>query len=171
MPLAATVRFGRLRHLADFAVAADAPDAPRARERCVVRTERGVELGTLLALTERPLEDPAAARRALLRRATDEDLARAATLRARDEGEGRALVLARVAHHGLAIRFVGAETLLDGERTILYYSAEDRVDLRELARDLERGLGARVELRQTGARDRARACGGVGVWSSINAGP
>src|SRR5262249_59945166 len=66
-------------------------------------------------------------------------------------------------HHGLAIRFVAAETLLDGERTLLYYYAQDRVDLRELARELESSLSTRIELRQVSARERARACGGVGV--------
>src|SRR5262249_42401505 len=88
---------------------------------------------------------------------------RAAALRARDDGEARALVLARIESLGLAIRYVASETLLDGERTILYYSAEDRVDLRELAREVERALGTRLELRQVGARERARVCGGVGV--------
>ncbi len=155
----ATVRYGRLRHLAEVSPEAPETEPPRVRDRCVVRTERGLELGTVLAVRPGGL---ATDRRAFVRRASAEDDAKA---RASSATEERARLVARekAAKLGLALDVLGAELLHSGDRLLVHYQAEDRHDLRELARALQADIGAKVEMRQLGARERARACGGTGV--------
>ncbi|MEZ0231134.1 MAG: stage 0 sporulation family protein [Planctomycetota bacterium] len=156
----ATVRYGRLRHLADVSPETAEVEPPRVRDRCIIRTERGLELGTVLVVRQGgavPTE-----RRAFLRRAGAEDDAKE---RANAATEERARLLARekAAKLGLGITVLGVELLHSGDRLLVHYQAEDRQDLRELARLLQADLGARVEMRQLGARDRARAACGTGV--------
>jgi len=155
----ATVRYGRLRHLAEVSPEDPAVAAPRARERCVVRTERGLELATVLVVKTGAVPTE---RRAFLRAASAEDAEKGRALAALEE-RARLVAREKVAKLGLALTVLGAESLLGGERLIVHYQADDRLDLRELARALQADLGAKVELRQTGARERARACGGAGV--------
>jgi cell fate regulator YaaT (PSP1 superfamily) len=158
----ATVRYGRLRHLAEFSPEDAATPPPRERTSCVVRTERGLELGWVLA-THEGGERPAASKRSFLRTATTTDLDRRAALEAEVVPRARAFAIERAAKQGLPLRVVAAEQLLSGDRLFVYYTAEDRLDLRELARELQAELGTRIELRQLGARERARSCGGTGV--------
>jgi cell fate regulator YaaT (PSP1 superfamily) len=132
---------------------------PRPGTRCILRTERGLELAT--ALAHRPGEAPRA-KRALVRVATEDDLALEDEL---DRASERAALRSRehATRLGLELKVLAAETLFSRDRFIIYYAAEDRLDLRELARALERDLDGRIELRQLGARERARTCGGAGV--------
>lgn len=155
----ATVRYGRLRHLAEVSPEASVTGLPRVRDRCIVKTERGTEIGTVLAV--RPGAVPTE-RRAFLRRASDDDLAREIANTATEE-RARLLAREKAARLGLVMTIVGAELLHEGDRLLVHYQADDRMDLRELARLLQADVGAKVEMRQLGARERARACGGTGV--------
>ncbi|MGD9711789.1 MAG: stage 0 sporulation family protein [Thermomicrobiales bacterium] len=69
---------------------------------------------------------------------------------------------ARIRHHGLKMKPISAEYSFDGSSVVLNFTASDRVDFRELARDMASQLKCRVELRQVGPRDEARLLGGVG---------
>ena len=128
----------------------------------VVSTERGTEIGTV---TQAPHEvdqaQLAAALKPVLRAVTDEDLARVEELEGR-EREAMATFRQLVMQHKLDMKPVDVEYLLDGDKIVFYFSAEERVDFRDLVRDLASRFHARIDMRQVGVRDEARAVGGVG---------
>ncbi len=97
----------------------------------------------------------------MLRHATPEDLERARALRA-DEPRVRQVVRERVKHFGLKMKVSDAEWQFDGNKLTIYFTAERRVDFRELVRDLARTFRTRIELKQIGVRDEAALLGGVG---------
>ncbi|HSK05349.1 MAG TPA: regulatory iron-sulfur-containing complex subunit RicT, partial [Kofleriaceae bacterium] len=137
-------------------------------ERVLVDGERGQRLGWIAVPPVRRMGRPGAGddRRArrVLRRANDRDL------RAEHEGEAdraRALRIAkdRAAALRLPLKVFRVEVLGQlgrGARLNVYYTSDERLDLRELIRDLGTALGARIELRQLGVRDEAKAVGGIG---------
>jgi cell fate regulator YaaT (PSP1 superfamily) len=106
---------------------------------------------------ERPVRGPLLR---IVRRADERDLARA---EAHVERETAALATARdrAKAHGLAIKVFRVE-ILPGDRSLFYFSTDQRVDFRELVRDLSELLHIRVELRQVGVRDEAKMVGGIG---------
>ncbi len=78
------------------------------------------------------------------------------------EKDARAYCLERIQAHGLAMNLVDVEYFFDGSKVIFYFTAEGRVDFRELLKDLVRRLRTRVELRQIGIRNQAKMVGGLG---------
>lgn len=98
---------------------------------------------------------------AVTRRASDDDVARHATLR-REEDDVRREVAERAAKHGLDMRISDAEWQWDRHRLTVYFTAERRVDFRALVRELAGRFRARIELRQIGVRDEAARIGGIG---------
>jgi cell fate regulator YaaT (PSP1 superfamily) len=97
----------------------------------------------------------------IVRVATEADLSLAAAKRDQ-QGEALRVFAARIRDHKLAMKPISAEYAFDGSRLALYFSANGRVDFRELVRDLARHFGCRIELRQIGPRDEARLLGGLG---------
>jgi cell fate regulator YaaT (PSP1 superfamily) len=93
--------------------------------------------------------------------ANEEDLTRIAEL---EQLEFEALPIFRslVAEYGLDMKPIDVEYLLDGDKIVFYFSAEERVDFRELVKELAARFHARIDMRQVGVRDEARAVGGVG---------
>lgn len=136
-------------------------------DRVVVETGRGLELATVEAVEARgrPPRDggtPAVDQpRRVVRQATEEDLESAR--RMEEKGAEALRACRREAERlGVALRPVSARVSLDGRRVTVYFSAEGRVDFRELVRSLAGSLKARVDLRQVGVRDEARLLGGLG---------
>lgn len=131
-------------------------------ENVIVTTERGQEYGeVVLAPREVPREDVPAALKSVVRVATPDDQARAEAQRSREEADldrFRALVRS----HGLDMKPIGVEHLFDESKVVFYFSAEERVDFRELVRELAAEMRARVDMRQVGVRDEARMVGGLG---------
>lgn len=128
----------------------------------VVETVRGMELGTVvLPLREVSDEDVAPPLKKVVRIATPEDLA---NQRQNESMAREALEVARgkVSERGLEMKLVAAEYTLDRSRVIIYFTADGRVDFRELVKDLASALKTRVELRQIGVRDEAKMLGGIG---------
>ncbi|MCL5966340.1 MAG: stage 0 sporulation protein [Deltaproteobacteria bacterium] len=128
----------------------------------VVTTERGTVLGEVV----RRIEGVAPAGRngayvKVVRPATAEDLS-AHQENARREGEAHAFCLRRIAARALPMKLVRTEVLLDRSKTIFYFTADGRIDFRELVKDLAHELRTRIEMRQIGVRDEARAVGGIG---------
>ncbi len=129
----------------------------------VVDTARGLEVGQVVIaprqVVESELEGPL---KPVLRLATATDLRSMQAYRLR---ESNALARAReaAAQHNLPIKIVGAEYSFDGTRLTYYFTAEGRVDYRELARDLAHSLKTRVEMRQAGVRDEAKMLDGIGI--------
>ena len=97
----------------------------------------------------------------VLRVASAEDM-RTHQENARREAEAEAFCTARIAERGLPMKLVRAEYLLDRSKAVFYFTADGRIDFRELVKDLAHELRTRIEMRQIGVRDEARAVGGVG---------
>jgi cell fate regulator YaaT (PSP1 superfamily) len=99
--------------------------------------------------------------RRVVRRAAPADVERLATLRA-DEDRVRRETRELVGSHGLKMKITEAEWQWDRNKLIIYFTAERRVDFRQLVRELARTFRTRIELRQIGVRDEAALLGGVG---------
>jgi len=129
-------------------------------EYVVVDTARGRALGRVVALPQE-VSEPSEHLKPLERRATPLDLSERERYRLQ-EREALERCREKVAQHGLKMKLIKAEYNFDGSRLAVYFTAEKRVDFRELIRELARTLKARVELRQVGVRDEAKLLGGLG---------
>lgn len=131
-------------------------------QRVVVETTRGIELGTVkIAPRIIPDEDIQTPLKQVLRVAEKDDLRieRENRLRAK---EALAICSEGVRRYNLPMRLLMAEYNFDGTQITVYFSAEMRVDFRELVRDVAGHLRCKVQLHQVGARDQAKIIGGVG---------
>ena len=135
----------------------------------IVEADRGEDLGTVKALgtiAERKCSasggcaTPAPEKR-VLRVARNDEVTRLSTLRT-DERRVRAETRRLVDKHALKMKVTEAEWQFDRNKLIIYFTAERRVDFRELVRDLARTFRTRIELKQIGVRDEAALLGGVG---------
>ena len=98
----------------------------------------------------------------VIRMATDTDRRTVEHNRKR-EREAFAVCEKKIAHHGLEMKLVRVSASFDGNKIIFYFTADGRVDFRELVRDLASVFRARIELRQIGVRDEAKMIGGLGI--------
>ena len=159
-----SVRFspaGRTRAflLPEFALEDGAP-APAPGEQVVVRTESGPAVGTVtrtLTADRRPLAPDAT----VVRRASADDVMVRLKHEAR-EREAHRFCLLKIRERTLAMKLARVEQLFDGSRLIFYFTAEGRIDFRELVRDLAAHFRTRIEMRQIGVRDEAAMLGGYG---------
>lgn len=129
----------------------------------VVETQRGVELATVvLPIHEVTEEQIVAPLKPVLRKATDGDLAAA---RADLDQKHDILATARekVAARGLDMKIVDCEFTVDHSKLVLYFTSENRVDFRELVRDLASAFHMRIDLRQIGSRDECKLIGSLGA--------
>jgi cell fate regulator YaaT (PSP1 superfamily) len=130
----------------------------------VVQTADGRALGTVtrsvpaLAARRAPADDTTAR---VVRRATREDIVTRLKHQQREQDAQRICNM-KIRERGLAMKLARVEQLFDGSRLIFYYTAEGRVDFRELVRDLAAHFRTRIEMRQIGVRDEARILGGYG---------
>ncbi|MEY8437247.1 regulatory iron-sulfur-containing complex subunit RicT [Atopobiaceae bacterium 24-176] len=136
-----------------------------AGDHAICETERGLEMGLVTEdareVTETELKETIgdATLKPIVRKATDEDYDRAEDLAA--QGDEALPVFRRLAKEsGLPIKPVGVEYLFGGERCVCYFAAEERVDFRQLVRDLSRALHERIDMRQIGVREEAALMGG-----------
>ncbi len=131
-------------------------------DQVVVETARGLELGqVVIAPRDVPAEEIPEPLKPVIRKAEPEDFRRMKEFEAREKdslAEG-AKVVERLK---LPMKLISAEYNLDGSRVTVYFTAEERVDFRELVRELAGRFRARVELRQVGPRDEAKIVGGYG---------
>jgi cell fate regulator YaaT (PSP1 superfamily) len=139
-------------------------------EYVVVEADRGEDLGRVTAagaIAERKCSGCSTGCAApvptlqLLRRAQPDEVQRAVALRA-DEPRTRRITREKVLQHGLKMKVSEAEWQLDRNKLTIYFTADRRVDFRELVRDLARTFRTRIELKQIGVRDEAALLGGVG---------
>ncbi len=133
-----------------------------AGEPVVVETDWGVGMGNVGAiLQDFPLDALKVPLRRILRKATPTDVSRRAVLVQR-EREARSYCLDRIEARGLPMKLTEVRVGLDSSKTMVYFTADGRVDFRELVKDLTQHLRTRVELRQIGVRDEARVLGSAG---------
>ena len=135
---------------------------PRPGDSVVVETARGVELGEVVT-GARSVNDAqiVAPLKKVVRIATDEDIRRAEN-NERREKEAFAVCQEKIAKHKLDMKLVSVEYTFDNSKIILYFTANGRVDFRELVKDLASVFKIRIELRQIGVRDEAKMLGGLG---------
>ena len=133
-----------------------------AGEQVVVQTEAGPAVGTITrtvrAMAERR---PIAPEAKVVRRATKDDVV-ARFKHEQRELEAQRVCVLKIKERNLPMKLARVEQLFDGSRLIFYYTAEGRVDFRELVRDLAGHFRTRIEMRQIGVRDEARMLGGYG---------
>jgi cell fate regulator YaaT (PSP1 superfamily) len=130
----------------------------------VVNTAEGTALGIVTravpALGARKLPPPDSDVQ-VVRRATADDVVTRLKQQHREQ-EAQRICLMKIRERGLAMKLARVEQLFDGSRLIFYYTAEGRVDFRELVRDLAAHFRIRIEMRQIGVRDEAKMLGGYG---------
>jgi cell fate regulator YaaT (PSP1 superfamily) len=155
MTEAYVVRYGRMRLLGEYQGLAE--ENHRRGQHVVVRTDRGTELGEVLCLaSERTAQFmPDAPSGQIVRLATLDDRNQEARL-AHDRTPAFATCQELIAKRRLQMKLVDVEIVHGRERVIFYYLAEQRVDFRELVKDLARELRTRIEMRQIGVRDEAK---------------
>jgi cell fate regulator YaaT (PSP1 superfamily) len=127
----------------------------------VVESDMGTSMG-LVAKPKHSIEKPEQPLKKVLRVASDEDLE---TSKRNKEfaAEAKAFCAEKAKERGLAMKIVHAETTLDKKRLVFYFTADGRIDFRELVRDLASKFKARIEMRQIGVRDEVKIIGGIGA--------
>lgn len=131
--------------------------------KVIVETSRGLELGeTAIANRKVPETDVTGQLKPVVRIATEEDIARNAENIAKEPGAMK-ICLEKIQYRRLDMKLVGVQYTFDGSKLIVYFTAAQRVDFRELVRDLAQTFRTRIEMRQIGVRDEAKMIGGVGV--------
>lgn len=132
-------------------------------DHVVVETIQGIEVGRVIYVDKevaaKDLEEP---HKEIIRVADEKDLSRWDKMR--EEGsQYLPLFKHKVEELGLEMKPINVETSFDGDRAIFYFTAENRVDFRELIKILSRGVGKQVVMRQIGPRDEAKLLGGYGI--------
>ena len=132
-------------------------------DQVVVETAQGSEFATCTE-GNHEVEDSAIVKPlcAVLRMATENDR-RTVEYNRKKESEAFDICEKKIAEHGLDMKLVNVSASFDGNKIIFYFTADGRVDFRELVRDLAGVFRARIELRQIGVRDEAKMIGGLGI--------
>ena len=134
-----------------------------AGDKVIVETARGVECGEVV-IENREVGDENIVQplKPIMRKATAEDLRRIEDNKAK-ESEIMKTFAKKITEHGLKMKPIDVEYTFDGSKILFYFSAESRVDFRELVKDLAGVYRTRIELRQIGVRDEAKMLGGLGI--------
>lgn len=135
---------------------------PHPGDNVIVETARGVEFGEVVT-GSRTVSDQqlAAPLKKVVRVATEEDVRRAETNEKREK-EAFGICQEKIAKHKLDMKLVSVEYTFDNSKIIFYFTANGRVDFRDLVKDLASVFKMRIELRQIGVRDEAKMLGGLG---------
>ena len=129
----------------------------------IVETARGVEYGyVVLGVKDMDEEKVFQPLKPVIRIATPQDDAVADENRQKEKDAFK-ICQEKIAKHGLDMKLIDAEYTFDNNKVLFYFTADGRVDFRELARKLAGQFRTRIELRQIGARDKAKQVGGIGV--------
>ena len=132
-------------------------------DHVIMDTARGAEFGICAGgnhtISSKEVVSPL---RKILRKATEQDEKINAENRNR-ERRAFEVCMQKIQHHGLDMQLVSAECAFDGSKILFYFTADERVDFRELVKDLASVFHTRIELRQIGVRDKAKMVGGLGI--------
>ena len=132
-------------------------------DRVIVETARGVEMGRVVVPnTEVEEEDVISPLKPIIRRATEKDLENEVINKAKEPDAFR-ICREKIKAHELEMKLVAVEYTFDGSKVLFYFTADGRVDFRELVKDLASTFRTRIELRQIGVRDEAKIKGGIGI--------
>ncbi len=136
-------------------------------DHVIVETARGVEYGTVVGgvrnVAEETIVQPL---KAVIRVATAEDDARAQRNRVKEK-DALKICQEKIAKHGLEMKLIDAEYTFDNNKVLFYFTADGRIDFRELVKDLAAVFKMRIELRQIGVRDETKILGGIGICGRV----
>ena len=131
-------------------------------DHAIVETARGLEYGEVVVgkreVAEKDLVQPL---KPVLRKATEEDALKVEDNKIREK-EAYTICEEKIAKHKLPMKLINVEFTFDVNKIIFYFTAEGRIDFRELVKDLASVFRTRIELRQIGVRDEAKMLGGIG---------
>jgi cell fate regulator YaaT (PSP1 superfamily) len=131
-------------------------------DHVIVETARGVEYGTVvLPPTEKDDKEITQPLKPVIRKATAEDDEKEAKNREKERQAFR-ICKEKIVKHGLEMKLIDAEYTFDNNKVLFYFTADGRVDFRELVKDLASVFKTRIELRQIGVRDETKILGGIG---------
>lgn len=132
-------------------------------EHVIVETAKGVEYGTVVVPNREMAEEKIVAPlKKIIRVAApkDEDI----ELKNREkEKDAYKICIEKIAKHRLEMKLIAAEYTFDNNKLLFYFTADGRIDFRELVKDLASVFRTRIELRQIGVRDETKICGGIGI--------
>ena len=132
-------------------------------DKVIVETARGVEFGSVVAgPKEVPDEEIMQPLKSVIRIATEEDKRNEEKNREKEK-EAYDICLEKIRAHNLDMKLINAEYTFDNNKVLFYFTADGRIDFRELVKDLAAVFRTRIELRQIGVRDETKLKGGIGV--------
>ena len=136
---------------------------PKKEQYVVVETARGIEMGKVIIeekeISEESINKPL---KDVIRIATEADISTAEANR-KKEKEAYDICLEKIRAHGLEMKLIEVEYTFDGSKILFYFTADGRVDFRELVKDLATVFKTRIELRQIGIRDETKTLGSIGI--------
>ncbi len=135
----------------------------RRNSHVIVETARGIEYGTVVG-DPRDVEDDKVVQplKAVLRVATAKDDEQEAANKQKEK-EAFRICLEKIKKHDLQMKLIDAEYTFDNNKVLFYFTADGRIDFRELVKDLAAVFKTRIELRQIGVRDETKILGGIGI--------
>ncbi|MBQ9123646.1 MAG: stage 0 sporulation family protein [Lachnospiraceae bacterium] len=132
-------------------------------EHVIVETARGIEFGTVVSAPKEVEDDKVIQPlKPVLRIATEKDIQQEAANKQKEK-EAFKLCLEKIRKHGLEMKLIDAEYTFDNNKVLFYFTADGRIDFRELVKDLAAVFKTRIELRQIGVRDETKILGGIGI--------
>ena len=132
-------------------------------DKVIVETARGVEFGSVVAgPKEIPDEEVMQPLKSVIRIATEEDKRNEEKNREKEK-EAYNICLEKIREHNLDMKLINAEYTFDNNKVLFYFTADGRIDFRELVKDLAAVFRTRIELRQIGVRDETKLKGGIGI--------
>ena len=132
-------------------------------DQVIVETARGVEFGNVVTgpkeVKDEEITQPL---KTVIRLATEDDR-RVEEKNRKKEKEAFQICLEKIHKHGLEMKLIDAEYTFDNNKVLFYFTADGRIDFRELVKDLAAVFRTRIELRQIGVRDETKIRGGIGI--------
>ena len=132
-------------------------------DHVIVETARGIEFGTVMSgITEVEDEKVVQPLKPVIRLANQRDMEQEAGNKEKEK-EAYKICLEKIQKHGLEMKLIDAEYTFDNNKVLFYFTADGRIDFRELVKDLASVFKTRIELRQIGVRDETKIVGGIGI--------
>ena len=137
------------------------------QDRVIVETARGVEFGKVVT-GPKEVEDDKITQplKSVIRIANEEDYKKEEKNREKEK-EAFNICLEKIRKHGLEMKLIDAEYTFDNNKVLFYFTADGRIDFRELVKDLAAVFKMRIELRQIGVRDETKILGGIGICGRV----
>lgn len=160
MPRIVTIQFISAGKLYDFE-AGDLDISPR--DKVVVETERGIGVGSVVVGPVERAENEAPANLLRVKRIANQEDLDTLERNTRKEKEAYEFCNRRIMERNMQMKLVRVEYLFDGSKAVFFFTADGRVDFRDLVKDLAHTFHTRIEMRQIGVRDESKMTGGIGI--------